>query len=83
MLKSTTRDGERSQGVKAVDCGSTTRGFESRRSPLIRFFCSSKGWVIEPGFVKLDGWRLKLNLLCSKAHRLSMSLTRSNPSGEG
>lgn len=25
--------GERSQGVKAVDCGSTIRGFESRRSP--------------------------------------------------
>jgi hypothetical protein len=25
--------GERGQVVKAVDCGSTTRGFESRRSP--------------------------------------------------
>ena len=27
--------GERSQVVKAVDCGSTTRGFESHRSPFI------------------------------------------------
>ena len=27
------RNGERSQVVKAVDCGSTIRGFESRRSP--------------------------------------------------
>jgi hypothetical protein len=29
-------DGERSQVVKAVDCGSTTRGFESRRSPFFQ-----------------------------------------------
>jgi hypothetical protein len=28
------RNGERSQVVKAVDCGSTTRGFESPRSPF-------------------------------------------------
>jgi hypothetical protein len=30
--------GERSQVVKAVDCGSTTRGFESPRSPLFDTF---------------------------------------------
>lgn len=31
--------GERSQGVKAEDCGSSIRGFESHRSPLQSMVC--------------------------------------------
>ena len=34
--------GERRQVVKAVDCGSTIRGFDSRRSPLHRWLTYSQ-----------------------------------------
>ena len=35
------RIGERSQVVKALGCGSSIRGFDSRRSPLLRNLSSS------------------------------------------
>ena len=35
--KRTDKSGERSQVVKAMGCGSVTRGFDSRRSPSILF----------------------------------------------
>ncbi len=36
--------GERGQVVKAEDCGSSTRGFESHRSPLKVFSYISSGY---------------------------------------
>ncbi len=48
------RNGERSQAVKAVDCGSTTRGFESRRSPSSSLITSgevARSRLTEPMFL--------------------------------
>ena len=38
------RRGERGQVVKAEDCGSSTRGFESHRSPLKVFSYTTSGY---------------------------------------
>ncbi len=50
------KHGGRSQEVKAVDCGSTTRGFESHRPPSKKpLILEISGFLAFESFSKLTG----------------------------